>query len=333
MSGSPRYRGALGAAVLAAALLASCVEAPATHVFTFTRFAMDTVVEYTVLSSSHDQARKAVEAAHDEIERVEKLLWDEGEGSEIRALNNAVSEMSVSSEVFNFLGRVVRYSELSGGSFDASVKPVLDLYGFGSRNPAPPDEARLSDMLGLVGHHQFDMSATRRISKRSASAAFAVGGVAKGYAVDRAVAVLKNHGITDAVVNAGGDAYCLGSNGNRPWRIGVRHPDDASRLIAVIEIRDAAVATSGDYERFFEFGGRRYHHILDPQTGRPASGTRSATVVASTAEAADAFATAAFVLGSGDAVRLAEDLDQVHVFLVDSALTLSSSKSFPHASN
>ena len=321
-----RYAGRASALLLVGLLLVSCSEAP-TQVFTFTRFAMDTVVDYTIVAQSHTTALEAVDAAHREIERIERLVSEFDEGSEIYALNHADSSVRVSAETAGLLERALDYSRRTGGAFDITVKPLLDLYGFGTDSPRVPSAAGLNRARGLVDASLMKVDSTL-VTKPFPGMQVAVGGIAKGYAVDRAVAVLRAHGITGAIVNAGGDLYCLGTNRGKPWRVGVRHPGDADSLLAVVEVVDRAVATSGDYERFFESGGRRYHHILDPGTGLPSRALHSTTVVAESAEEADAFATAVFVQGEERGLETART-EAFQALVYDPAGTLSRTSYFP----
>jgi FAD:protein FMN transferase len=278
-----------------AVLLASCGEEEE-RAFTFTRFAMDTVVEYTIVAESREVARDAMLAAHAEVERVAALLWEQESASQIYLLNHSSGPLALDPEVYGFLVRARDFTHATGGAFDVTIKPVLELYDFTAESSGPPADAHLATRLADVGIDRLRFGPSYTVG-RQGSARVAVGGVAKGYAVDRAVEVLRGMGIENALVNAGGDLYAMGLREGRPWRVGVRHPDDPEHLVEVIEVSNAAVATSGDYQRYLVHDGVRYHHLLDPSTGRPARHVRSATVVAATAEEADALSTGLFVAG------------------------------------
>jgi FAD:protein FMN transferase len=282
------------AGLFLAASVASCDGRAGDEAYSFTRFAMDTVVEYTIIAPDHRTAREAMIRAHEEIERVENLLWEDNEESSIYQLNRTGRVFDY--EVAAFLRRSLQYSAATSGAFDVTVGPLVSLYGFTSESPRLPTDRELEVAGERVGYMHVtihDADEVQLLDGMNVS----VGGVAKGYAVDRAVAVLRKRGITSALVNAGGDMYALGNIKGRPWRIGIRDPDDPNEIIEVLHVSDAAVATSGDYQRYFERDGTRYHHILDPSSGRPARHLRSSTVVAPTAEEADALATALFVTG------------------------------------
>lgn len=303
------------AAAALVGLLSAC-DAGAPASYRFTRFAMETVVEYTIIADSPTRAREAMLDAHAELERVARLLWEEDPNSEIyRSLHDGAA---MSSETYAFLERVRTYHRTTGGAFDPTIKPVLDLYRFGEASPEPPADEAILDVLHLVGAERLQLDPDgRTLVAQPQALRLAVGGVAKGYAVDRAVAILREHGIGSALVNAGGDLYAMGTRNGAPWRVGVRDAGEAGALIAVLEVSDEAVATSGDYERFFEFDGVRYHHLLDPATGRPASGVRSATVLAPSAEQADALATGFFVMGPHRALEATSSLPRVETVVVD----------------
>jgi thiamine biosynthesis lipoprotein len=145
-----------------------------------------------------------------------------------------------------------------------------------------------------------------------------LGGIGKGYAIDRAASILRARGLRDFMIQAGGDLYVSGTRGDRPWRLGIRDPrGPADASFAAVDLSDSAFSTSGDYERYFMHGGRRYHHIIDPRTGEPARGTRSVTVAAKTATVADALSTGVFVLGPEAGMALVERLADVDAVIVD----------------
>ncbi len=308
-------------------VLASCAEAGGEKAYTFTRFAMDTVVEYTIVAPSGAAARRAMEAAHAEIERVERLLWEEDSLSQIYTFNHAGGPVTLDPEAVRFLERARAYAQRSRGAFDITIKPVLDLYDFAAETPVPPSEEAIRERLPLVGTARIDFSKAPVLDKPE-GVAVAVGGVAKGYAVDRAVAVLKANGVRHALVNAGGDLYCLGTHLGKPWRVGIRDPDDPGALVDVLYVSDLAVATSGDYQRYFVYEGRRYHHILHPGDGQPARSSRSATVIAATTEEADALATALFVAGAVQGIALIDSLPGVAGMVVEAAGTVVPSRRY-----
>ena len=280
---------------------------------------MGTVVEYTLIASSPEAAQTAMAAAHEEMLRVARLLWEEDSLSQIYAFNHARGRIQLDPETHEFLKRTYAYYTASQGAFDITIKPLLDLYDFDADAPTPPSASALGERLAYVGMDNLRFTPPSFVEKTASdSMALTVGGVAKGYAVDRAAAVLRAAGIKHAIVNAGGDLYCLGVNRGRPWVVGIRHPDDPSAVLDTVLVSNQAIATSGDYQRYFTYDGTRYHHLLEPTTGRPARRSRSATVIAPTAEQADALATALFTAGKDPGLALIDSLPGVEAMVVDS---------------
>ena len=263
---------------------------------------MGTRVEATVLHEDVTVARAALVKAFMEMERVEHLLSRHMPESEVSHINRAAGSapVKVSAETFALLERSRAYSEQYEGLFDVTIGPVSALWGFSDDRPVTvPDAAVLDSLRHLVDYHHMllnDRDTTVFLTRPGMQ--LDLGGVAKGYAIDRAVAVLRAEGLRNFLVDAGGDLYAAGTKGDgRRWRVGIKHPRRPDDLAATLELQDQAVATSGDYERFVLVDGRRYHHIIDPRTGYPADHYQSVTVLAPTAEAADALATYLFIAG------------------------------------
>src|SRR5690606_23258615 len=231
-------------------------------------------------------------------------------------LNRALAdgrEAAVSPEMAALLREAKRLSAASGGAFDPGIGALVERYGFhdaaaDARAPTPAELEAWRAAGASIAAVEIDGA---RITARK-PVLLDLGGIAKGAAVDRIVEMLGRHGITDALVNAGGDLRVLGDRDGRPWRIGIQDPR-ADDVVGVIELEDGEAAfTSGDYERYVEQGGQRLHHILDPRTGRPADETRAVTVIAQSGVLADAAATALFVAGDGWAdVAKSLDVDAV----------------------
>jgi thiamine biosynthesis lipoprotein len=204
---------------------------------------------------------------------------------------------------------------MSGGAFDITYASVGYLYDY--REHKHPTEAQIQAALPAVNwrHVVVDpVASTVRFLKPGVR--IDLGGIAKGHAVDSSIAILKARGITNATVTAGGDSRILGDRRGRPWVVGIRHPDDRSRVIARIPLEDSAISTSGDYERFFDEGGVRYHHIIDPKTGKSPHGVRSVTVIAPTSTFAEGLTKSVFILGPDRGIALVEaqaDADAVVV--------------------
>jgi len=282
------------------------------------RLAMGTIVSVTVFSPDTEAAERAIDAAFDEIARVEALTTRYSPESEISRINSLKGERAgaipVDPEVVRIVRTSLAISGLSGGGFDVTVAPLVDLWRFQDDGAVPSRDA-IRAALPLVDYTvvRVDDAASLILPP---GVKIDLDAIAKGYAVDRAVAVLAEHGIESAIVDAGGDVGLLGSPPRAEgWRVGVKHPRSGG-LLGVLTLDGGAVATSGDYQRYTMVEGRRFHHILDPATGYPAAGVVSVTVSAETAIDADALATAIFVMGSERGMGLVEELPGVEAVIV-----------------
>lgn len=301
--------------------------------YTFTRFSMDTVIHYTIFAPSRKVAQNAMLKAQTEIDRVASKFWEKDSSSEIYRFNHSREGIITDREVYLFVSRARGYYQKTDHAFDISIYPVLKLYDFKAENPVPPTEQVIRTNLQFVGMqnvsmHHADGDTNYRINKKFPEVGIASGGSAKGYAVDRAIDVLKEQGISSALINAGGDLYCLGSKEGKPWVIGIQDPRDLNDVVAALTLEDMAIATSGDYQRYFMYEGVRYHHILNPKTGRPGRLSQSASVIASGTEQADAWATALFVLGVEEGVALANRTPGIDAAIIDSAGIMHYSSGF-----
>lgn len=278
---------------------------------------MGTSFGITVAGAPRETADAAITAAFNEVDRIERLMSEWRPDSEISAVNRAAGEapVAVSPETFEVIRRALDLAERSDGAFDPTWAALRGVWDFKARPPRLPARSELEARLARTGWRRVRLDPEgRTVFLTEAGMALGLGGIAKGYGIDRAVAVLRAHGLTDFIVDGGGDLYVAGEKApGVPWRVGVRHPRRAGALLAELAARDAAIVTSGDYERFFELGGRRYHHIIDLRTGMPADRSVAVTVRAADATLADALATAAFVLGPERGVALARDLEGVDV--------------------
>ncbi len=249
------------------------------------------------------RVRRAIDAALHEINRIESLLSRFRGDSEISRINHGIGprEMPVDPEVGRVIAKALRYAERTGGAFDPTAGALSRLWGFGPDGPrsAPPNAEEIGAALGRVGYrHLLVDEEGSRLTIGRHGIELDLGAMGKGYAVDRAVAVLKLHGIERGWVSCGSSGYGLGAPmGQAGWRIAIRDPRRPDRLIETVQICDQAVSTSGAYEQFFVYNGKQHGHICDPRTGYPAAGPASVTVIAATATQADILSTAACVMG------------------------------------
>ena len=280
-----------------------------------TALIMGTLVEITIYDQDQDQANQAVNAAFAEMSRIEQLLSRHVEGSEVSRLSRADKPFLVSQETADLIRSGQHIARISNGAFDLTLGQLKELWAINSEHPYVPTAEERRQALEGIGPDALQVDG-RIVSKRNPALQLDLGGIAKGYAVDRAVSLLRQRGITSAAVNAGGDISLIGDHQGQPWRIGIQHPRKQGAVLVSLSVANRAVVTSGDYERFFEQDGIRYHHIFDPATGAPARRCQSVSVIAPDAATADALATAAFVLGPKLGLQLLEDEDGVDGLVV-----------------
>lgn len=259
----------------------------------------------------------ALDAAEAELRRVEDLATDWRE-SPLTRLNDAAGRgpQPVEPELRHLIARALRIAAITGGAFDPTFAGVGHLWHFDGGDPRLPDPAAIAAALETIDHTRVVVDEEAGTVELPAGFRVGLGGIAKGYGVDRAMQVLIDHGVTSGVVNAGGDMKLLGKKDGEPWEIAIKHPRRRDEAMAVLHLSNVSVVTSGDYERFLEIDGKRYHHILDPRTGYPSTGCLSASVVGPSAETCDALATALCVIGPEDGLALVEQLDRVEAILV-----------------
>jgi thiamine biosynthesis lipoprotein len=281
------------------------------------RFLMDTLVTIKAWGDEAEQITPLLDAAFEEIERLEGVMSARRRDSEISRINEGASGawIPMSADVASVLGRALFFSRLSDRACDVTIGPVMSLWGFSTTAPHVPDEDEIVAALERVGADKMEVT-EGKVRHLKGNMALDLGAIAKGYAVDRAVRVLERGGASGGLVDAGGDLRFFGTKpGGRRWRIALAHPRKAGTLIEIGEMPLHSVATSGDYERFFEADGRRYHHLLDPRTGYPSRRAVSATVWARTCMDADMLSTTLFVMGP-DGIPWIQGLDEVEGWVI-----------------
>ncbi len=278
--------------------------------------AMGTVVQVTFWTDDEPAAAEGAEAVFAEFRRLDAMMttWDpDSEVSKINAAAGKKKGVKVSDETYAVIERALDVSRRSKGIFDITVGAFSGLWKFDEdMDGTLPDQAEVEKRLKLVGwkHVKLDKKKkTVRLDKKGMK--ITLGGIAKGYAVDKACKVLWDLGFTDFILQAGGDMYVSGTKGTKAWGVGIRDPrGPREQSFAIAPIEDRSFSTSGDYERGFVKDGVRYHHILDPRTGQPARNSRSVTIRAKDAFTADAWSKVLFILGPDEAMPLVEELNE-----------------------
>ena len=292
------------------------------------RFLLDTIIDITVVSRNQKEATAAIDAAYAEIERIEALLSKYVPESQVSAINRHAGEsetVQVDAEVVAIIQRALNYAERTSGMFNMAMGAIIDLWGVGTEHEGVPDDDDVYHRLQLIDSRNVEVG-EQTVRLAQAGMSIDLGGIAKGYGIDRALAIIREHGIQHMLVNAGGDIRSAGAKPDgTPWRIGIQHPRK-SGLLGVVELRDAAITTSGDYERFFVYEEVRYHHLFDPRTGTPARGCQSVTILTGTAEAADVYSTAVFIMGPEQGLAFIEEHSELEgmIVRVDGSIATSS---------
>lgn len=282
---------------------------------------MGTVLEVTIDAPSEAVAGVAFSSVEREMRRVEELMSEWREDSTISEVNrqSGVRPVTVPKELFNVISAALTVSEVSGGAFDITWASMRGLWDFRAGHERAPTHDEVKARLGLVGYREvvLDTEKSSVFLKRKGMA-IGLGGIAKGYAVDKAMEAVLTSGIENAIIKAGGDIRVQGRQGTgKGWPMGIQDPRDSEKLLARLTLTNVSISTSGDYERFFVKDGIRYHHIIDPRTGWPARGIRSVTVIGPDTMTTDALSTAIFVLGPEKGLQLAEGLGRIEALIVD----------------
>jgi FAD:protein FMN transferase len=287
---------------------------------------------YTTPAVDAAAARKSFDAALDEIKRIEALMTTWRPDSEISKINAAAgkSAVKVSPETFEIVRESVRTSEISEGTFDITFHTLHGLWKFDEDlDPHPPTDAAVKARLPFVGYKNIKLDEREKtVMLAQSKTQIGLGGIAKGYAVDKAAEVLERAGLTSFFVQAGGDLLARGKKPDgTEWQAGIRDPRGREgQYFAKVPLTDHAFSTAGDYERSYIAFGKRYHHILDPRTGQPATACRSVTIWAPTALLADEIDDAVFILGPEKGLQLVESIEGVGAVIVDAKNNVGVSK-------
>ncbi len=278
---------------------------------------MGTRCDVELWTENRAQGEAAISAVFDEMRRVDVEFSTYKPESEVSRVNAeaAKAPMRISRELFDLIETSLDYSKLTRGTFDITYASVGYLYNYPDH--VRPNEAQIAAALPESNYRHVHLdAAAQTVFFDHAGVRIDFGGIGKGYAVDRGIAVLQGLGVTRAMVNAGGDSRIIGDRFGKPWIIGIRDPDDRTRTILKIPLSDTAFSTSGDYERFFDEGGVRYHHILDPRTGKSPHVVRSVTIIGPYATRTDALTKSVFVMGVKDGIDFINTLDDIDAVAV-----------------
>jgi thiamine biosynthesis lipoprotein len=302
----------LGLVFLILLLLLSFNNASGEHIYKKSTIVMDTLATITVVADSDKHAESAIDAAFNEIKNVEKLIsfWDPK--SEISAINRnaGIKPVKVSPQTLELIKDALYASHKTDGAFDPTIGPVIRQWDF--KKHIKPDPAKLKEALKLVNYKEMKLdekASTAYLAKRGMS--FDTGGIAKGYGADLAEKVLRSKGIRAGLIAIAGDIKAFGIKPDgHGWLVAIRNPREpkGGELLAKIELKDQAISTSGDYERYFIEGNKRLHHLLNPKTGYPAQGFQSVSVIAPKGVWTDGLSTGIFIMGPDKGIKRLNEL-------------------------
>lgn len=279
--------------------------------YTKTEYVLDTTCSVTFYG---DDAEAAAKAVFSEIRRIDDLMSLYKKSSDVAKINSAKAgeAVTVSEDTYKVIETALSIGEMSNGAFDITIAPVTELWNFEAENPVVPQESEIAEALSRVNYKAIELCKNRTVIKQNDDTMIDLGGAAKGYAGDCAVKAAEKYNLSGGIIDLGGNILCFGKNPkseNGKWTVGIQIPfSPAGTYEKTVEISSGAVVTSGTYQRYFEAGGKKYHHIIDPKTGRPAEQDYdSVTVVSDNSLEADCLATAAYVMGENAGKNLVEE--------------------------
>ena len=264
------------------------------------------------------QANKCISLVMQNIHRIDAAMSPYKEQSELSRLNRTAANTPVklSKELFQLIEKAQQVSEMTAGRFDITFASAGRFYDYRKGSRPAPDQ--LQSLVKAINYQHIQLDKQKRTVRFThPQVAIDLGGIAKGHAVDQAIAILKKCGIKNALVSAGGDSRILGDKQGLPWMTGIRHPRQKDSFAVVLPLTNTAISTSGDYERFFMENGTRYHHILNPASGQPATTARSVTILGPDTTTTDALSTSVFVMGPDQGMKLIESLSGFEAIIVD----------------
>jgi thiamine biosynthesis lipoprotein len=307
--------------ILAGLLLVAC--SPELPKRTESRLMLGTAISVTVYADLSDEGFAALFDRMAEIESRMSTSEEDHTTTELMRVNDAAGEhpVAVSPDTLFVVEEGLRFSEMTGGAFDVAIQPLVSLWGIGTDRQGVPQEDEVTAAVSRVDFRLVEIdSETSSIFLPEPGMGIDVGGIAKGYAADEARRILLDLGVEHAILDFGGNVLAIGTKPDgAPWRVGIQVPHEArGDYVGIVEVADAAVVTSGTYERFFIKDGIRYHHILESETGYPVeNGLESVTIITEDSVTADALSTAVFVMGLEEGAAFVEELEGVEAIFID----------------
>lgn len=283
---------------------------------------MGNAFEITVVSDDENLANQHIDAAINEIRRIEKLLTTFSEESQTNLINRnaGITPVKVDWEIFDLIERSLRISRITDGYFDISYGGIdKSFWNFDKEMRELPNPELIKDHLKLVNYQNIILNREEQtVLLKEKGMRIGFGGIGKGYAAEMAKQMLQNRGVTSGIVNASGDLTTWGNQADgKPWTVGIADPDNAKQPFSYMNITDMAVATSGNYEKFVVINGKKYSHTINPKTGMPVSGVKSVTIFCPNAEIADAMATPVSIMGIDAALHMINQINHLECIIID----------------
>ncbi len=279
---------------------------------------MGTAINVELWHEDAEQARLLTQSVMDEMQRIDNLMSTYKPDSELSFINANAAEgpVTVSTELLSLIIRALDYSVITAGAFDITYASAGQYYDY--RKGIRPSDIQLQQALPAINYRHVKIDTQHStIEFLRQGVRIDLGGIAKGYAVDRSMEIMQSAGVENAIVSAGGDSRVIGKRWDRPWNVGIRHPRNRNSIVSLIPLENSAISTSGDYERYFDENGERYHHILNPGTGKSTHEVQSSSIVGSVATDTDALSTSVFVLGVNEGLQLINSLPDTEAIIID----------------
>ncbi len=311
-------------------LLSGCDRPPSANEQKDSFIAMGTLVEIDLYDVKNNEQARLLDLAHKDFDYLDYALhpWRAGSLGRVNQMMTAAGEFSANPVIIPILQQAQTLSRQSDGLFNPAIGHMIRLWGFQNdelpKGP-PPEDSKIKQLLAQKPSMQDFVIKGVRIANNNEHVRFDLGAIGKGYAVEKVAEHLRTLGVTNALIGAAGDIKAIGRHGDRPWKIGIQHPRNKTAFASIQLQNNEAVSTSGDYERFYDYNGKRYNHILDPRTGYPANHTASVTVIHTNAATADAAATALFIAGPKLWPKIAKQMGITDVLFIgiDAKIALS----------
>ena len=286
--------------------------------------------DISIVASSENEANEYIDSAVSEIKRIENIISSWDKNSETTKINNnsGIAPVKVSEELFDLINRSIQISKITDGAFDISYASMDKIWKFDGTMVKMPSAEVIKKSVEKVGYKNIILDYKEQtVFLKLKGMKIGFGAIGKGYAADKAKNLMQNKGVKAGLINASGDLNCWGKQPDgQSWKVGITNPLNKNKIFSWFDIDDRAVVTSGNYEKFIQFDGKRYSHIINPKTGYPASGIVSASVFAAKAELADALATSIFVMGTEVGIDMIDQLNGVECIVIDDKNKIHASK-------